>query len=319
MDFINFHIAYLLTKHECVIIPDFGAFVVTKTKESIANKKGFISPPTNYSLIFNPEIILDDGLLINSVAIEKAISKAEALYLINNFVDGLVDTLRKGESVQFPCIGEIHLSDDREIVYTPAKNLSCNATNCGFVNLNFPELSETPKDELKEKRKKIYNLPLFYIISAVVLLLAILSVFLFFKPLNKNWFSQQNLTTVGDISKNNPSNPAIDSTLLISADSIKSKMVDSLKPIVSDSIKNLFTEYYIIVSSMTNEKEAEVMLNYIITRGLKKAKIIHSDEKYRISIEKFDNKEDAISFLDNLQKNKDNPLFKDAWIFEVSH
>ena len=137
MDFINFHIAYLLTKHECVIIPDFGAFVVSKAKENLSRKRGFISPPANGFLTFNPEIIQDDGLLVSSVAKEKAISLAEARRLVNDYVDSLVNTLMKGQPVQFPWIGRIHLSEDRKILFTPAKNLSCNASNCGLVNFTL--------------------------------------------------------------------------------------------------------------------------------------------------------------------------------------
>lgn len=181
MNIINFHIAYLLTNHECVTIPDFGAFVVSKKTNEKSNKRGFISPPASYFLTFNPEIIQDDGLLVRSVAKEKHIDYPEALRLVYDYVDSLVDTLREGQFVQFPWIGKIHLSDDRKIVFTPAKNLSCNASNCGLVNLNFPYLTEEPEDESAEKHKKIYKRPIFYVILAVIiLLLAILFIFLGF-------------------------------------------------------------------------------------------------------------------------------------------
>jgi len=337
VDFINFHIAYLLTKHECVIIPDFGAFVVSKAKEDAEKKKGFISPPANNYLIFNPEIIQDDGLLVHSVAKEKSISDAEALRLVNDYVDGLVNDLRKGQTVQFPWIGKIHLSDDRKIVFTSANNLSCNASNCGLVNFNFPYLTETAEDEfVVEKRKKINKRPILYtILALIILLLVALFIFLGPKFLDISRFSLPSLPTISNPFKAEPVKPVAttpplapaDSTKQVIIDSVKPEIIDSVKPEAVDSVKSTLSdstksgtpEYYIIVFSTIREKDACVMLNYFVSNGISKAQIIHLDEKYRISVETFDNQDEAVSFLDMLKKNGENPLFKDAWIFEASH
>ena len=329
MDFINFHIAYLLTKHECVIIPDFGAFVVSKAKEDVAKKKGFITPPANNYLTFNPEIIQDDGLLVHSVAKEKSISDTEALRLVNDYVDNLVNDLRKGQTVQFPWIGKIHLSDDRKIVFTSANNLSCNASNCGLVNFNFPYLTETAEDEFVEKKhKKISKRSIFYILLAAIALLLI-ALFIFLVPkldINRFSFSLPSLPTISNPFKANPVKPTVDTLPFVRADSLKPEIIDSLKPEAVDSVKPALPdsakavtpEYYIVVFSTIREKDAEVMLHYFVSSGISKAQIIHSDEKYRISIETFTDKDEAISFLDMLKKNGENPLFKDAWIFEAS-
>jgi len=317
VDFINFHIAYLLTKHECVIIPDFGAFVVSKVKEDKSNKHGFISPPANHSLTFNPEMIQDDGLLVHSIAKEKNIDYPEALRLVYEYVDSLVNTLRKGQAVQFPWIGKIHLSNDRKIVFTPAKNLSCNASNCGLVNLNFPYLTETAEEESMGKRKKKYKRPMFYILlAAIVLLLVALFIFLIPKFSDNNWFSFPNIPAVSDTLKVNPVKSALDTIPVIHPDSVKLMTVDSIKPVLVDSAKSVSPEYFIVIFSTIREKDAGIMLNYFIAKGFDKAKIIHTDEKYRICVETFNKKEDAVSFL---EKNGVNPLFKDAWIFEASH
>jgi len=190
MDFVNFHIAYLLTKHECVTIPDFGAFVASKVNDDKSKKRRFISPPGRYSLIFNPEFIQDDGLLAGSIAKEKNISHEEALHLIDDYVDELVSNLIKGKTIAFPWIGEICLSDDRKILFTPAKNPSCNASVCGLVNVSFPYLSEISKNKSAIQRKKIHKWPLFYVVLAgFVALLVLLIYFLIFKVFGENLLS----------------------------------------------------------------------------------------------------------------------------------
>ncbi|MDR1633281.1 MAG: SPOR domain-containing protein [Dysgonamonadaceae bacterium] len=312
MDFINFHIAYLLTKHKQVIIPDFGAFVVSKVNENKLNRQGMISPPIKYSLSFNPEIIKDDGLLVHSIAKEKNISDEEALRLVYEYVDSLVNDLRTGEIIQFPWIGKIHLSDNRKIVFTPALNLSCNASNCGLVNLNFPYLDEGLEDDSVNKRKKNRKRPIFYIIIAVIVLSAALGTLMTITPLRDLSFlnslrSFLNVQAISGILTVEPPKPAVDSSLVA--------QVDSTVLIVVDSIQTQ-PQYFIIVASLTEEKEAIGMLNYFISKGMDKAKIIRSDGKYRIAIETFTNKEEAVSFLDLIRKEQGNPLFKDVWILE---
>ena len=102
------------------------------------------------------------------------------------------------------------------------------------------------------------------------------------------------------------------------ADPVEPAVADSIKPVIAESEKLSSSEYVIIVSSMITEKEAKVMLNYFLAKGLDKSKIVPSDGKYRISIETFENKDEALSFLDMIKTDGGNPLFKDAWILEVS-
>lgn len=336
MDFIKFHIAYLLTKHKHVIVPDFGAFIVTKVKEDKLNKRGMISPPVKYSLSFNPEFIKDDGLLVHSIAKEKNISNEEALRLVYEYVDSLVDDLRRGQTIQFPWIGKIHLSEDRKIVFTPVLNLSCNASNCGFVNLSFPYLSEISEDDFTDKSKKDHKRPLAFLIIAIVLI-AVLGVLMIVTPLTppplrflKERFSC--LISLSDMktvrkdtftvdSSNAPITPIIDFSLFTRVDSTAPVAADSIQ-IVADSVQiavdSVQTEpqYHIIIASSTEEKEAEEILNYLMSKGIGEVKIIRSDGKYRISIKAFTNKEEAVSFLNLIRKEQQNLLFKDVWILE---
>ncbi|MDR2690763.1 MAG: SPOR domain-containing protein [Dysgonamonadaceae bacterium] len=307
MDFINFHIAYLLTKHKHVIIPDFGAFIVSKRKEDKPDRRGMISPPVKYSLSFNPEMIKDDGLLVHSIAKEKNIDSGEALRLVYEYVDSLVDDLRTGKTIQFPWIGKIHLSEDRKIVFTPELNLSCNASGCGLVDLNFPSLNEISEDDFAGQRKKNCKRPLVGVIIAVVVLAAVLAALMTVTPLR----SFNDLISLFDMKTVKDTDSPVPTVSAISSGDIDS----TAAPVVVDSVQTQ-PQYFIIVTSLTEEKEAEEILNYLMSKGMDEVKIIHSDGKYRISIKSFTNKEEAVSFLNLIRKEQENPLFKDAWILD---
>lgn len=309
MDFINFHIAYLLTRHKQVIIPDFGAFVVSKVKDDKLNRRGMISPPVKYSLTFNPEIIKDDGLLVHSIAKEKNISDEEALRLVYEYIDSLVNDLRTKQIIRFPWIGKIHLSGNRKIVFTPALNLSCNASNCGLVNLSFPYLNEDSEDDFADKRKKKRKRSAVYIIITVIVLLTTLGTLITLEPSNflRDLISLPNMPTVNEMLTVTPQKPDVDSSSSIHVDSTALTVVDSVQT---------QPQYFIIIASLTEEKEAEEVVDYFISKGMDNATIIHSDGKYRISIEAFANKEEAVSFLNLIRKEQGNPLFEDVWIWE---
>jgi nucleoid DNA-binding protein len=316
MDFINFHIAYLLTKHKRVIIPDFGAFVVYKVKNDRLNRRGVLSSPGEYSLTFNPEIIKDDGLLVHSVAKEKNIGNEEALRLVYEYADSLVNDLRRGQAVQFPWVGKIHLSDNRKIVFTPAPDLSCNASNCGFSDLSFPHLTENSEDDSAGKRSKNLRRLIVCIIIAGIGLLSVWGVLMTGTSLR----DLKDLWLLNPL-KNLISLPAADDALSVEqanepiVDSSPFAGVDSTVLIAADSVQ-MQTQYFIIIASLTEEKEAEEMRNHFISKGMDKATVIYSDGKYRVSVETFTNKEEAVSSLNVIRKDQENSLFKDAWILE---
>lgn len=55
------HINFLLHSHDCVIVPDFGAFIINR--QIVACKNNNFTPPT-VSISFNQEVKYNDGLLI---------------------------------------------------------------------------------------------------------------------------------------------------------------------------------------------------------------------------------------------------------------
>jgi nucleoid DNA-binding protein len=309
MDCINFHIAYLLTKHKQVVIPDFGAFVVSKVQEDNLNRRGMMSPPAQYSVTFNSEIIKDDGLLVHSIATEKNISDEEAIRLVYEYVDKLVDTLRAGQDVRFQWIGKIHLTGDRKIVFTPSLNLSCNASSCGLVNLSFPTLHEESKNNTTYKRKRKLRWPTGCAAIVITVLLA-LGALIALEPFNclKDMIPFPNLSAISKLLTGKPPKPAANlPPPVINIDTAESAIADSVQTQL---------QYFIIITSLTEEKKAQEISDYLMSKGMDEVKIIRSDGKYRVSIKSFTDKEEATSFLNLIREEHGNPLFRDVWILE---
>ena len=56
------YIGDLLQKHNCVIVPEFGGFIANYKSAVIDTVNNRINPPSK-SVLFNPNLVNNDGLL----------------------------------------------------------------------------------------------------------------------------------------------------------------------------------------------------------------------------------------------------------------
>ena len=320
MQDIYFHLAYLLTKHECVIIPGVGAFVISPRREEKTNRWCILSPPANF-LGFNSELKHNDGLLVISLAKEKNIPYPEANRLIRQFADDLAKQLNQGETVQIQWLGNLSLSDGNKIVFKPGINLSCNAANYGFANFCLLSVMELHKSVDQEERfrntkKDIVWIPLnrrilTYGISTAA---AVLALFVFSTPLNNHFdYKQSRSASIFNFPLTIQSIP----------DEIESN-VDTIVPIneaISEKIiekeeeNTLFhKQYFVIIASLPTVKSAQKIVEKVQSEDLLTASILPSEKKQRVYVNKFEDKKEAEIFLAKFKK--ENPKYSDAWLFK---
>ncbi len=71
------YISYLLYRHDCVVIPEFGAFIAQKSNAGYTPETSVFSPPSK-KIAFNPSLTLNDGLLAQELSISTGISFEKA-------------------------------------------------------------------------------------------------------------------------------------------------------------------------------------------------------------------------------------------------
>jgi hypothetical protein len=319
MQNINFHLAYLLTKHECVIIPGLGAFVVSPLTNVAKPESSTFCPPSRF-LGFNPELKHNDGLLANSIVKEKNITYSEALLLVHQYTNNLLERLNNKEVVQIPWVGNLHLSQNNKITFKPALTLSCNASNYGLADISLLNIVDhTEQIHFKpETSKDVIWIPLHrktvtYVASAAAAVLA-----MFFIPTPLNNYSGQISARYASVI-HIPVKPPVTETANFGSDmEMPSKTVlsvekDTAQITVSTIDKTYAKQYFIIVASLPDLKSAEATLKIIQSGGFfKDATIIASKERYRIGVNQFENKQEAEIFLK--QFRKDNPEHASAWL-----
>lgn len=106
----------LLVKNNCVIIPGFGAFIGNYNPAEIRMSESKIFPPSK-NIAFNRTLKANDGLLVNYIAQQNAISYSEAEIKVAEFSKYCNEFLAQNKSLIFKNIGRLTLDTDDKIQF----------------------------------------------------------------------------------------------------------------------------------------------------------------------------------------------------------
>lgn len=120
MFIIDQHIEHLLLKHDCVIAPGFGGFVVHNVPASFDANDGMMLPPT-ITVGFNPDLKLNDSLLIQSFVEAYDMSYPEAQREVENEINELKALIADHGSYEIHSVGTLSLNADGNYEFEPNK------------------------------------------------------------------------------------------------------------------------------------------------------------------------------------------------------
>ena len=141
---LNLYIEELLYRHQCVIIPDFGAFVSNRRAAEFTQNNTF-SPPQK-ELTFNSRLTYNDGLVAKFISETENISYEEAQEHIKSVVEQWKETLATGQTITFDNIGSFHSGKDNNIIFEPAPKEN-------FLTDSFGMSPITPQQVNKEENQ----------------------------------------------------------------------------------------------------------------------------------------------------------------------
>lgn len=161
---VDKHISELLYEHDCVIVPQLGGFVANYAPAKIHPAQHTFSPPSK-NIVFNKNLVTNDGLLANHIARTENTDYPEALRYIHNFVDDTRAELKKGAKVTVDDVGTLYMDVERNIQFEPGTtNYLLDAF--GLVEFQSPAIKRDTiskriekefkdRDAIPQERKKI--------------------------------------------------------------------------------------------------------------------------------------------------------------------
>ena len=180
------HIETLLLENDCVIVPGFGGFVAHYSPATRVKEENIFLPPTR-TIGFNPQLKLNDGVLVQSYMSAYDTSFADASRIVEKEVNEFIGLLHEEGKAHLDNIGEIHYNIYGNYEFVP---YDYKITTPSLYGLDSFEIHELATLQQKEKvlipanltrEKKTYEISInrAYLRNAVAMIAAVILFFAF--------------------------------------------------------------------------------------------------------------------------------------------
>ena len=354
------HIETLLLENDCVIVPGFGGFVAHYSPATRIKEENIFLPPTR-TIGFNPQLKLNDGVLVQSYMSAYDTSFADASRIVEKEVNEFIGLLHEEGKAHLDNIGEIHYNVYGNYEFIPYDSKITTPSLYGLDFFEMQELSVLQQKEKvwvpthQEKEKKTFEISInrAYLRNAAAMIAAIVLFFAFSTPVEntdvqKNNYAQllpselfeqiekQSVAVtpvyvkseaMQQAKKLSASSTKASSTKKHTADKVKTSKPIAVKEVkvtkqgtsattaatapAVKSQKSVNHPFHIIVAGGISLKDAEAIATQLKSKGFANAKALNMDGKVRVSINSFDNRNEATKQLLELRKNE---TYKNAWL-----
>ncbi len=193
------HIETLLLENDCVIVPGFGGFVAHYSPATHVKEENIFLPPTR-TIGFNPQLKLNDGVLVQSYMSAYDTSFADASRIVEKEVNEFTGLLHEEGKAHLDNIGEIHYNIYGNYEFVPYDHKITTPSLYGLDSFEMHELSVLQQKEKvwvpthPKKEKKTFEISInrAYLRNAAAMIAAIVLFFAFSTPVENT-----------DVQKNN--------------------------------------------------------------------------------------------------------------------
>lgn len=324
------HIERLLLNHDCVIIPGLGGFVL-QTVASVYSVEEHVFRPTHKDLLFNSKLKHQDGLLTESYMKMYSVDYRKAVEMVEQDVEVLLRRLNENNRLDLGSIGMLHVGHEGQFIFTSDGSLQ-GGSAYGLPTFYFTPLSLLKKeqDELfiphkfgDKKKDTIYiriNRSFVRVSAAVAAVAAfVLLVSTPIKDVNPLVYTASFIPS--EITAGKPAEQVAPEVNL--DESVVESPVETpveteitpeadLQPVATPVVTKTGKTYYAVIGSFPDEEAGNKFMDQIDKALYPKTGSVKKGNYVRVYSEKFDNREDAESYISTLRLTD---KYKDAWLF----
>jgi len=316
---LEHYIEELLYRYNCVIVPEFGAFL-TQTKSAFIKEDTHTFYPPTKEVSFNAQLVSNDGLLVSYMAEAEKTTYEEMLKRIATLSKDWKNRLETGERLIFDAIGKLWLNKDGKISFEPAVKVNYLTTSFGLSSCVSAKITrEILKEQIvaleeeipfmitPEQRETNQIRP--YLKYAAVMFLGLSLGFTGYRFYNENenpkLVVQQNVQT--QITRQ------IEQATFFDTDPLELPALN-LKAILNTAVeKSNQTQYYIIAGAFKVKENADKKVNQLRAKGFNADYIgINKFNFYMVSFDSFTDVDQALSYLRTVKKTESS----DAWLYQ---
>lgn len=229
---IRQHVEQLLYELDSLIIPNLGGFVSSYKPASVDHIQGFLHPPSK-KLIFNKNLLINDGVFVNYLQKELSLSVLEAEKMIEDFVIRTIDRLDNREIVVFPGVGRLYKDYENNLQFLQ-DNTNFNTEVYGLPSLQYYPILRSSSRQFVESvstqyhqptkiARKLYKLPKAANALIPIVMIAIIAVSAFFY-INGNYNSDSSDVKSMPVAENRINTKPVQAEQLSIIDGLKNQL-----------------------------------------------------------------------------------------------
>lgn len=152
---LEHYISDLLYRYNCVVVPNFGAFLTQKQSARISSTTNTFFAPSK-STAFNGQLISNDGLLVSHIAESEKESFENTLSKIEVIAKNWKEKLAAGEKISLKNIGLLWTNFEGKVQFQPSLEVNYLTSSFGLTSFNsIPVTREVLKEEVVVLEEKI--------------------------------------------------------------------------------------------------------------------------------------------------------------------
>ena len=339
------HIEILLLSNDCVIVPGLGGFMTHHVGARYDDNDQMYLPPLR-TLGFNPQLTMNDSLLVQSYIEAYDISYPEALRRIESEVEELKQHISAAGYYELNDIGELALNEEGKYIFTPCEAGILTPELYGLSSFEISPLEETatvaetqteteeketpvlvgltPDNDDDEERALVIKMS--WIRNTVAVAAAVLAFFLMTTPVSNSDSTQMNMGGLNNpLLVQKPSKPAVkpDTAIQLIPDTTVAKKAEVAEAAKEPEVKQEVpeaqpevkkTDYCIVLASHVSMKNANAFVEELHKRGFSEAEIFVRNNVTRVVCGHFETQNAAYNRLNRIRDNKG---FEEAWVLKL--
>ena len=337
IDFIQ-AIESLLLEHDCVIIPNFGGFVINVQDFKFDEKEAIIHPRKK-SIAFNERLKSDDGILAMHIVKQHVISQKKAFESVAAFGKEMKDGLKNNQPLAFGNLGTFSLTEESKIIFEPNQTFNYDLDQFGLYSVSTgarkkPVLVEAPveksledlptqtKEEVEEVQQPRKITSKFYAYILLAFIVGGMGAYILTEPNSKFVNSSFSPLTIR-IKKEQKQEKMLPVSKAIATSKTANLVVteevesgnEDIKPVIVPKNIEVSDHIFLVAASFKTIEKAELGKSELIQKGFHEATILPklaNETYYRISLGSAKNMDLAYAEAANLKKEKKI----DIWVFK---
>ncbi|NLN32309.1 MAG: SPOR domain-containing protein [Flavobacteriaceae bacterium] len=287
------YISTLLYHQDCVVVPEFGAFIAQKSNAGYRSETSVFTPPSK-QIAFNPSLIKNDGLLIQELAQTEGISFDKAKEKLENSVQFWKSHLNVNPTLVLPELGTFTKDENGLLNFTPSgENFLLDSFGLESIRVRYILPSERQSSST-----------IWWKAAAVIPIL--LGGFLYFgKPQPVTDFVNQQWSgfVTPLVNPNLKAATAVASPI----ESIETK-AETFK-----SEAAVIHDYQVISGAFRKAEEADNQVSKLRSKGFENVKMTQKKGNfYFVAFETFPTKEEALEYRNTIKEE-----FPETWVLSL--